>query len=169
MPSKTGRGIPTPESPLSRPRRAVRIFPVKRRTKAGPFEKRKTRSRIRSAVSDAPRRTARQRLFHGDRHRIVRNENCRHPKKNGLCMRAVFADIRAKKQSVPEPSAPERFVRQIEKLFLFRLDYSFPHPGVGLNVLKLVIVHNAQIAVAESFGDRHRNLRLRFDHPGARS
>ena len=82
-------------------------------------------------------------------------------KKNGLCMRAVFADIRAKKQSVPEPTVPERFVRQIEKLFLFRLDYSFPHPGVGLNVLKLVIVHNAQIAVAESFGDRHRNLRLR--------
>lgn len=166
MPSKTGRGIPTPESPLSRPRRAVRIFPVKRRTKAGPFEKRKTRSRIRSAVPDAPRRTARQRLLRGDRHRI-KTADIR--KKNGLCMRAVFADIRAKKQSVPEPTVPERFVRQIEKLFLFRLDYSFPHPGVGLNILKLVIVHNAQIAVAESFGDRHRNLRLRFDHPGARS
>ncbi|WP_419506917.1 hypothetical protein, partial [Alistipes communis] len=77
-------------NPLSRPRRTVRIFPVKRRTKAGPFEKRKTRSRIRSAVSDAPRRTARQRLFHGDRHRIVRNENCQHPKKERLMYESGF-------------------------------------------------------------------------------
>ena len=43
----------------------------------------------------------------------------------------------------------------------------FAHIGVGLDVLHTVVVHNAEISVAESFGHCQRHFGLGLDNLGA--
>jgi len=42
----------------------------------------------------------------------------------------------------------------------------FAHLGIGLDIIELVVVHDAEIAFAECLGDGHRDLGLSFDDLG---